>query len=247
MWQWLHRWGSPRWFYVQSRAWLWVLAVAALPLLGAGLIWGLAFAPVDYQQGHSFRIIYIHVPAAVLAQNAYILTALAGSVFLIWRIKIADILASVAVPIGMGFCVLALLTGSLWGKPIWGAWWVWDARTTSTLLLFFLYLGLLALRTALPTAGAAGRGCAILALVGLVNIPLIKYSVDWWFTLHQSATFKLTEAPAMPAVMYVPLLITGLGFALLFVFVLLLWARLEVLERERNTSWVVALTRTGSS
>lgn len=243
MWQWFHRWGSPKWFYLQSGRWLLPLAVVAGLLLTVGVVWGLAFAPADYQQGDSFRIIYIHVPAAMLSQSAYLLMALAGAVFLIWKIKVADMVATAAAPIGAAFCVLALITGAIWGKPTWGAWWVWDARTTSTLLLFFLYLGVIALRSALLNPTAASRACSVLALVGLVNIPIIKYSVEWWFTLHQGATFKLLESPAMPASMYLPLLLTGIGYYLWFAFALLLSARVNILERERKAAWVTELIK----
>lgn len=243
MWQWFHRWGSPKWFYLRSNAYLAPLLIAALALLTVGVIWGLAFAPPDYQQGDSFRIIYVHVPAAMLAQSAYILMALAGGVFLIWRVKVADILAASAAPIGVVFCALALVTGAIWGKPTWGTWWVWDARTTSTFLLLFLYFGVIALRQVLPAPNSQARACAILALVGLVNIPIIKYSVEWWFTLHQGKTFMLSSAPSMPPEMYLPLLMTVGGYYLLFALSLLMTARTEVLERERNAAWVETLVR----
>lgn len=242
MWQWLHRWGSPKWFYLQSARLLPALSISTCMLLLGGILWGLLFAPADYQQGDSFRIIYIHVPAAVLAQSAYVFMALAGAIFLIWRIKLADVAAASAATTGAIFCTLALVTGAIWGQPTWGTWWVWDARVTSTLVQLFLYLGVIALRQGLPTP-AAGAACAVLGLVGLVNIPIIKYSVDWWFTLHQSATFTLTKTPAMVSDMYWPLLLTGLGCYFLFALALLLFMRVEVLGRERASAWVAELIR----
>jgi len=235
-WTWLHRWASPKWFYQKSAAWLWPLALLACVLLATGLIWGLAFAPPDYQQGNSFRIIYLHVPAAILAQSVYLMLAACGLISLVWKIKLADIALEQAAPIGAWLCFLALVTGAIWGKPTWGAWWVWDARLTSMLILLFLYL-IIALGRALPAA-SAGRACALLALVGVLNIPIIKYSVEWWNTLHQTSTFKFTEKPAMPPEMWLPLLISLLGFYCFFAATLLARMRLAVLVREQRTSWV---------
>jgi len=233
-----HRMGSPRWMYQMSGSWVWVLGVMATVLLIVGSLWGLAFAPADYQQGNSFRIIYIHVPTAIVAQSTYMLLGAAGLVLLVWRMKVADMVLATAVPFGMSMTALALFTGAVWGKPTWGTWWVWDARTTSMLVLLFLYFGLYALRQAIPRQETAGRACAVLALVGIINIPIIKYSVDWWLTLHQPATFKLTEAPAMPSEMWLPLAVNVLGIYCLLGAVLLAALRLEILRRERDTQWV---------
>jgi heme exporter protein C len=210
----------------------------ATVLLIVGSLWGLAFAPADYQQGNSFRIIYIHVPTAIVSQSTYMLLGAAGLVLLVWRMKVADMVLATAVPFGMSMTALALFTGAVWGKPTWGTWWVWDARTTSMLVLLFLYFGLYALRQAIPRQETAGRACAVLALVGVINIPIIKYSVDWWLTLHQPATFKLTEAPAMPPEMWLPLAVNVLGIYCLLGAVLLAALRLEILRRERDTQWV---------
>lgn len=243
-WRWFHQWGSPPWFYAISGRWIPWLAGAAAVLLLVGVTWGLAFAPEDYQQGNSFRIIYIHVPSAILAQSIYMLMAVAGAVGLIWRIRLADMLSGSCAPIGASFTIMALATGAIWGKPTWGTWWVWDARLTSMLVLLFLYLGVIALRSAIEDAVASARASAVLALVGLVNIPIIKYSVDWWNTLHQPATFKVTEKPAMPAEMWVPLLICVLGFYCFFATVLLMRTRTEVLETNRRKTWArEAITR----
>ncbi len=243
MWRSWHQWGSPPGFFRLSGLLLpWVAAPTAVAL-GIGVIWGLGLAPSDYQQGNSFRIIYVHVPTAALAQFCYLLMAAAAVGFLIWRMKMADVFAATAAPIGAAFTALALATGAIWGKPTWGAWWVWDARTTSMLVQLFLYLGLIALRQALPNPLAAARACAILILVGVVNIPIIKYSVHWWFTLHQGATFTLTSRPAMPASMYLPLICTGIGFYGLFTVALLSAMRTEVLQRESGSAWVADLLK----
>lgn len=236
--QWWHKLGSPRWFYEISRFWQVLFGTLALLLLLTGTIWGLAFAPEDYQQGNSFRIMYVHVPTAIVSQSAYMLMGAAGLVLLVWRMKLADMVLATAVPFGMSMTALALFTGAVWGKPTWGAWWVWDARTTSMLVLLFLYFGLYALRKSIPREEAAGRACAVLALIGTINIPIIKYSVDWWLTLHQPATFKLTEAPSMPMEMWLPLLLNVLGIYCLFGANLIGRLRVEILERERGTQWV---------
>lgn len=239
-WTWFHRLGSPKWFYEISGRWLPWFAVATVVLLVAGLVWGLAMAPADYQQGNSFRIIYIHVPASFLAQSIYITLAAAGVVSLVWKMKLADVALQQAAPIGAWMAFLSLLTGAIWGKPTWGAYWVWDARLTAMLILLFLYFGVIALGQAITNRDSAAKACAVLSIVGVVNIPIIKYSVDWWNTLHQPATFTLTEKPAMPAEMWIPLLIMVLGFYCFFTLVLLMRMRMEILRREARTSWVKA-------
>jgi heme exporter protein C len=239
-WTWFHKLGSPKWFYQISSRWLPWLAVAAVLLISTGLVWGLAFAPADYQQGNSFRIIYIHVPAAMLAQSCYIMLAVAGVVGLVWKMKLADVALQCAAPIGAWMTFIALLTGAIWGKPTWGTWWVWDARLTSMLILLFLYFGIIALGQSISNRDSSAKACAVLAIVGVINIPIIKYSVEWWNSLHQVATFKLTERPAMPAEMWLPLLVMVLGFYCFFACVLMLRMRLEVLKRESRSSWVQA-------
>jgi heme exporter protein C len=194
----------------------WCAAGTAI-LLGIGIWLALFVAPPDYQQGESVRIMYVHVPAAYMATTVYALMALASAVALIWRHPLADIAAREAAPIGAGFTLLCLVSGSLWGKPMWGTWWVWDARLTSVLVLFFLYLGYIALINAFdePTRGA--RAGAILALVGVVNLPIIKFSVDWWNTLHQPASIFRLGGPTIDPSMLWPLAIMALGFTLFFV------------------------------
>lgn len=238
-----HRLGSPRWFFELSHLWqIWLLAIGGIALLG-GSIYGLAFAPADYQQGNSFRIMYVHVPTAHLSEALYIAIGLSGIVFLVWRIKLADMFIAVAGPVGVMITGTALLTGAIWGKPTWGAFWVWDARTTSVLVLFFLYVGLVALRSAIPRTEQASRAVAILAIVGTVNIPIIKYSVDWWLTLHQPASFSLTGAPSMPPEMWAPLLVNMLGMYCFVAGSILADLRNEILERENETKWARELMR----
>ncbi|CEA01629.1 heme exporter protein CcmC [Pseudomonas saudimassiliensis] len=237
-WRFFHKLGSPKWFHDISGRWLPWFAVAGVLLLLVGCIWGLFFAPQDYQQGNSFRIIYIHVPAAFVAQSCYIMLAVAGIVSLVWRMKLADVALKCAAPIGAWMTFVALLTGAIWGKPTWGTYWVWDARLTSMLILLFLYFGIIALGQAISNRETSAKATAVLAIVGVVNIPIIKYSVEWWNTLHQPATFKITEKPAMPVEMWLPLLLMVLGFYALFTVSLLMRMRLEVLRREHKTRWV---------
>lgn len=238
MWKWIHKLGSPRSFYDFSERWLpWFGGLALFTLL-FGSVWGLLFAPQDYQQGNTVRIMYMHVPASILAQSSYMMMATAGAIFLIWRIKLADVAVQCIAPIGASITFLALITGAIWGKPMWGTWWVWDARLTSTLVLFFLFVGIIALRSAMENRDSAGRATAILAVIGVVNLPIIKFSVDWWNTLHQGASFTLTEKPAMPPEMWMPLLIMVIGFYLFFFTVLMMRMQTEILSREYRSDWV---------
>ncbi|BAP56218.1 heme ABC transporter permease [Thioploca ingrica] len=206
-----------------------------------GLYYGLLVAPPDYQQGESYRIMFIHVPAAWMSMFVYIVMAISGGIGLIWRIKLAEVIAASSAPLGASFTFLALVTGSLWGKPMWGTWWVWDARLTSELILLFLYLGVIALNSAIEDKRTAARASAVLALVGVVNIPIIHYSVEWWNTLHQGPTVTKFDAPSIHISMLIPLLLMAIAFKLYYLTVVLMRARCEVLERERNTSWVQEL------
>ncbi len=238
MWAWFHKWSSPRWFHELSGKLLpWLAVLTALTLIG-GVVWGLLFVPPDYKQGNSFRIIYIHVPAAAVAMAGYMVMAVAGAISLIWRIKLADMVMKCCAPIGAALTFLALVTGAIWGKPTWGTWWVWDARITSVLVLFFLYVGVLALYESFDNKEAAGRACAILALVGAVNIPVIYWSVEWWYSLHQPASISFTGESTIHPTMLRPLLLTITGFYSFFALCLLLFVRNEILDRERNTRWV---------
>ena len=239
--QWFHRLGSPRWFYEKTTVWMPWLGWVALLLLIAGSIWGLGFAPMDSKQGNSYRIIYIHVPSAFLALAGYYVMAIAGATGLIWKIKLAYMLMKSAAPIGAVLTFIALVTGAIWGKPTWGTWWVWDARITSMLILFFLYLGVMALQTAYTNRDLANKSGALLSLVGMINIPIIYKSVDWWFTLHQPATLKLTGESSIDPSMAYPLWIMIIGFYALYLFLLMQWTRLEILRQEKKTQWVKQL------
>lgn len=241
MWNFIHKWGSPKWFYKMSavlQPWFWA---AALLLMTVGTVWGLAFAPADYQQGNSFRIIYVHVPAAFLAQSIFVSMALASLVFMVWKIKVADMAATVMAPLGAVMTFVALFSGAVWGVPTWGTWWMWDARLTSMLILLFLFLGVIALRGAFTSRDSGSKAASVLAMVGVINIPIIKYSVDWWFTLHQPATFTLTSRPAMPPEMWLPLLIMVVGFYCFFIALTLMRTGNEILRRDVNKRWVMDL------
>ncbi|HHB13513.1 MAG TPA: heme ABC transporter permease [Chromatiales bacterium] len=239
----IHRLASPKYFYdVAGRIVPWA-GWGALILILVGAYWGLVEAPADYQQGDSFRIIYVHVPAAWMSLFIYVVMAAAGAIGLVWRIKLAEIIAIASAPIGASFTFLALVTGSLWGKPMWGTWWVWDARLTSELILLFLYLGVMALYGAVEDKRMASRAAAILAIVGVVNIPIIHYSVEWWNTLHQGPTVTKLDKPSIAPEMLWPLLIMAVGFQLYYVATVLMRARVELLERERNSRWVQELVQ----
>jgi len=238
MWPIFHKLSSPKWFYGISQKIIPWLAVFAFLLIATGTVWGLLFAPPDYQQGDSFRIIYIHVPTSMLAESVYMMMASAGAISLIWKIKLADMFIKATAPIGASLTFLALFTGAVWGKPTWGTWWVWDARLTSMLILLFLYLGVMALQSAIEDVTLAGKAVAVLLLVGMVNIPIIKYSVVWWNTLHQTSTFSFTKKPDMPPDMWIPLLIMMAGFYCYLGLVVFMRTRNEILYRERKTHWV---------
>ena len=227
----LHRFANPGRF-LRLTGWLlpW-LAMLGLGLSLVGLVWGLFFAPADWQQGDAVRIMYVHVPSAWLASFGYLSLAICSALSLVWRHPLADLAAAEIGPVGAAFTALCLATGSLWGKPMWGAWWVWDARLTSVLVLFFLYLGHIALVRAFDDPQRGYRAGAILALIGVVNLPIIKFSVDWWNTLHQPATIKFTGAPTMYVGMLWPLLLCALGFSFGFAAIVLARTRAAVMER----------------
>jgi heme exporter protein C len=215
----------------------WLAWLAALTG-AAGLIGGLRLAPPDYQQGEGYRIIFVHVPSAVLSTTAYGLMACAAGVGLIWRMNVAHAVAASCASIGAWFTVLALVTGSLWGRPMWGTYWEWDPRLTSELVLLFLYLGYMGLRSAIDDRARADRASAVLALVGVINLPIIHYSVDWWNSLHQGHTLLKFGKASMPPSMLVPLLLMMLAFMLYFAAIMLTRARGEVLRRERTARWI---------
>ena len=202
------------------------------------LIWGLAFAPSDYMQGNSYRIIYMHVPASFLSQTLYIAMAIAAAVFLIWKVKLAAYIIKAIAPIGALVAFLALVSGSIWGIPTWGTWWQWDARVTSTLILFIMYLGLLSLHSSFTNYEKADKFISVLVLIGSVNIPIIKKSVDWWNTLHQPASITLTDKPAIDPSMLYPLFFSMLGFSGLIICLVILSSKVQIFNREGNKTWV---------
>lgn len=213
----------------------WAMGLTAL-LLGTGIYLSLFVAPPDYQQGESVRIMFVHVPAAWMALLVYAVMALMSAVGLVFRHPLAFLAAKAAAPIGACFTALALITGSLWGKPMWGTWWVWDARLTSVLVLFFLYLGYIAVWNAIEEPGRAARVAAVVALVGAINLPIIKFSVDWWNTLHQPASVLRTGGPSIDPSLLEPLLVMALGFLAYFVTLLLLRLRGEILAARLRTA-----------
>lgn len=217
----LHALANPARFQRFSRRILPSVAVLATLCLAAGLYLGLVQAPVDYQQGNTVRIMFVHVPAAWIAMAAYAALAACGASLLIWRHPLADIAQRAIAPLGAGLTFICLVTGSLWGKPTWGAWWVWDARLTSMLVLLFLFIGHIALANAFDDRDRGGRAAAILAIAGVINLPIIKFSVDWWYTLHQPASVLRLGGPTIHSSLLVPLLVMAVGYLLYFVAVLL--------------------------
>lgn len=237
-WTWLHKFASPPHAYrLAGRLTPW-FGWPAFLLIVAGLYGGLVLAPADYQQGDAFRILYVHAPSAWMSMFIYATMAVAAAIGLIWRIKLAHAVAAASAPIGAWFTFLALSTGAIWGKPMWGTWWVWDARLTSELILLFLYAGLIALRASIDDRDRADRATAVLAIVGVVNLPIIHYSVYWWNTLHQGATITKLGKPSITGEMLWPLLTMLVAFTLYYGGVLMVRLRAEILRRERDASWL---------
>jgi heme exporter protein C len=224
----LHRFANPNRFSRLAATILPWAATGTVILFAAGLYFALFASPADYQQGDSVRIMYAHVPAAWIALGCYSFIAAASGVSLIWKHPLADVAARSAAPLGAGFTVIVLATGSLWGKTTWGTWWVWDARLTSVLVLLFLYLGHIALTNAFDNPARGAKAAAILALVGFVNIPIIKFSVEWWNTLHQPASLVRLDGPAIDPSMLTPLMLMGAAFTFYFVTMLLVRMRADL-------------------
>ena len=240
-WTWFHRLASPPSCYQTAQTlkpWFWVPAVV---LLCFGLGNGLYFAPKDYQQGDAYRIIYIHAPCAWLSLLAFSTMAIASAIGLIWRLKLAHALTSALAPLGAAFTLVCLVTGSLWGRPMWGAYWAWDARLTSELILLFLYVEFMVLRASFDDVDRADRTSAVLAVVGFVNVPIIHFSVNWWNSLHQGSTVIRADGPAMPAAMLIPLLACFVGFTCLMAYLACVRLRAEILVRERRPSWLLTV------
>ena len=241
-----HRLGSPREFYTISTYTTPLFGVLFLILTTIGTYLSLFVAPSDYQQGDSYRIIFVHVPAAWLSLYIYVTMAVASAIGLIWRMKMAFIVAICSAPIGASFTALALITGALWGAPIWGTPWVWDARLTSELILLFLYLGVMAIYYAFEQRQTAERAMALMSVVGVVIIPIIHYSVEWWSSLHQGATVFREGGPAMPPSMLTPLLLMIAGLTFFYGYTLFLRCRNMVLSNERKSRWVKQLILTST-
>ena len=239
----MHRFANPaRFMRYSARILPWSGWSAAI-LIAVGLVWAVFFAPPDYQQGDSVRIMFVHVPSAWMALFVYTAMAAASAVGLIWKHPLADLAARSCAPIGACFTFVALATGALWGKPMWGAWWVWDARLTSVLILFFLYLGYMALADAFDEPARGAKAAAILALVGFVNVPIIKFSVEWWNTLHQPSSIVKLGGPAIHVSMLVPLVIMALGFTAYFVTVLILRVRAEIVAAKLRVLQIAEVDR----
>lgn len=235
------KFSSPTTFYaLAGRMIPWVSAIAVI-LIVIGLYMSFFVAPTDYKQGEGYRIIFVHVPAAWMSMFIYVIMAVWSGIGLVFNTRLSAMMAQALAPTGAMFTFLALWTGAFWGKPMWGAWWVWDARLTSELILLFLYIGFIALQGAIDDRRRADRAGAILALVGVVNIPIIYYSVKWWNTLHQGASVTITKGSSMGEVMLWTMLIMALGFWAYSIAVALSRVRSIILERERDTTWVSQL------
>ena len=233
-----HQFASPKsYFAIANKFGKPVLAFFFLLYIGA-LVWGLFFTPPDVVQGDSYRIIYMHVPASFMAQILFVAMAITSAVFLIWKLKLAAYVSKSIAPIGAIVTFFALFSGSIWGIPTWGTWWQWDARITSTLILFIMYLGLISLHASFENKDKADKFFSVLVLIGVVNIPVIKKSVDWWSTLHQSASITLTSKPAIDPVMLYPLMFSIVAFIGLIFGLVILSSQNEILKREKYKSWV---------
>lgn len=239
-WQWFYQLGSPKWFYEKSAKWLPWIWSATLLLILTGLYYGLYDSPVDYQQGNSVRIMYIHVPVAALSMIGYIIMAIAAIIGLVWKMKMSFAVARAIAPVGAAMTLLALFSGSMWGIPTWGTWWEWDARMTSELLLLFLYLGFIALHGSFSERAKADKACAILAIVGVINIPIIYGSVKWWNSLHQGYSLG---SGGIADEFKPPLFIMIGAVYLLFAALVIMRLRIEILQREKKARWLVKIAQ----
>ena len=233
-----HQFASPKTYVVLVNKMYPYIFYFSLCIYTIALVWGLAYAPADYMQGNSFRIMYLHVPASFLSQSLYLVMAIAAAVFLVWKVKLAAYMIKSIAPIGALVTFIALVSGSIWGIPTWGTWWQWDARITSTLILFIMYLGIITLHSSFSNAEKADRLMSILVVVGVVNIPIIKKSVDWWSTLHQPASITVSEGASIDPSMLYPLAISALGMGLTLIALGIMTSRLYILTREKNKKWV---------
>ncbi len=234
----IHQFASPKTFLLQVERSYSFIFFTSLCIYVFSIVWGLLFTPEDFVQGNSYRIMYLHVPASFLSQSLYIAMAVSSVTYLIWRVKLAAYLVIAIAPIGAMTTFIALISGSIWGIPTWGTWWQWDARITSTLILFIMYLGLISLHNSFSNYEKADKLLSWLVIVGAVNIPIIKKSVDWWSTLHQSASITLTQKPSIDPVMLYPLIGAIIGFFGLIVCLILMSSKNQIFIREKNKSWV---------
>ena len=239
--RWFHQLGSPPYFDRFAARWTPWCHLAALALIGVGLWQALFVVPADYQQGDSFRIFFIHVPAAMMSLFVFGLMAVYAAIALVWRIKLCEILAMACAPVGVAFTVITLATGSIWGKPMWGTWWDWDPRLTTELILLFLYLGVIGLYNAIDDRRAAARAAGLLAIVGVALLPVIKYSVVWWNSLHQGQTISLFGDSKIAPSMEFPFWLVFAGVQFWFAGSLLSRARADNLRREAGKDWVAKL------
>ena len=238
--RWFHQLGSPPTFDRFAARWApWAHGIGLL-IMVVGLYLGLFDVPADYQQGDSFRILYIHVPSAWMSLAVFAIMAVYAAVALVWRIKLCEILAMACAPIGAGFTLITLLTGSIWGRPMWGTWWSWDPRLTTELILLFMYLGIMGIYGAIDDRRIAARAASFLAVVGIVLLPIIRYSVVWWNSLHQGQTIRLFGESTMDASMLAPLVLMVVGTKFWFVGALLARARADNLHREAGKAWVAS-------
>ncbi len=236
-----YKYSSPASFYFLAGKMIPIFIFAAVILLIAGLYIGFFVAPTDFQQGEAYRIIFIHVPAAWMSMFLYLVMAFWAGIGLAFNTRLSSMIATAIAPTGAMFTFIALWTGALWGKPMWGTWWVWDARLTSELILLFLYIGFMSLQAAIDDPRRADKAGAVIALVGVVNIPIIYFSVQWWNTLHQGASVSLNQAPAMATTMLMGMLVMALASWMYSIAMTLMRTRVIILERERHTAWVADL------
>ena len=234
----IHQFASPKTYLFQVNRLYPYVFYFSLTIYAFSLTWGLLFTPEDFVQGNSFRIIYLHVPASFLSQSLYVAMAIASITYLVWRVKLAAYLIVAIAPIGAMTTFVALISGSLWGIPTWGTWWQWDARITSTLILFIMYLGLISLHNSFSNYEKADKLLSWLVIVGAVNIPIIKKSVDWWSTLHQPASITLTDNPAIDPAMLYPLILCIISFGFVLISMGVLISKLIIFSREKNRNWV---------
>ena len=234
----IHQFASPKTYLFQVNKFYHYIFFISISIYVLSITWGLLFVPEDFVQGNSFRIIYLHVPASFLSQSLYAAMAIASVTYLIWRVKLAAYLIIAIAPIGAMVTFIALSSGSIWGIPTWGTWWQWDARITSTLILFIMYLGLISLHGSFSNYEKADKLLSWLVIVGFVNIPIIKKSVDWWSTLHQSASITLTNKPSIDPSMLYPLIGSTIGFFGLIICLVIISSKVQIIKRESTKSWI---------